>query len=184
MFLSVGRKSRVKNQGSGIVWFIIVYNTFDVTTIDRFRHGYRIGKGITIFGPVPTKTFFRHSTFLSSSLNPLSTIQSNPLSQFEKVVQLRASTGDRKGVLSIILDCEDSWQRHVDALKQFGIYSTGKRVEWIKEWVGGELDSTRNIPKDKPKTGNELKIKGIKAFRDGRAVEVVLAKSHGERGVF
>jgi len=69
-------------------------------------------------------------------------------------------------------------------LKHFGIYSTGKGVEWIKEWVGGELDSTRNIPKDKPKTGNELKIKGIKVFGDGRAVEVVLVKSHGERGVF
>ena len=76
-FLSIGRKSRVKNQGFRVVQFVVVYNTFNVATTDRLRHSYRIGKGITSFGPVPTKTFLQHSTLLSSCLNPPSTIQSN-----------------------------------------------------------------------------------------------------------
>ena len=38
--------------------------------------------------------------------------------------------------------------------------------------------------KDKPKTSDELEVKGVKALRDRGAVKVMLAKSHSERAVF
>ena len=77
------------------------------------------------------------------------------------------STHDDKKVLGVLLNREDSGKRHTDSVEDFRIKSTWEVPKWVEERISGELDSTKDILKSKPKSGGILILTTRLVMRHG-----------------
>jgi len=96
------------------------------------------------------------------------------------MVQFLAVTHDDEEILSVFPNREDSWERHSDAFKKFGIDGAREVIERVKQRISGKVNGSRYIFKCEPESSDKLEVESVKTLQFGSAVEVTVAKSHGE----
>ena len=126
MFFCIVRKGRMKNYSFRKVGirFIGIDNSFNISAMDRFGCASRIGKQVSIIGPMPTVAIPVFPTPLPSFLNPLSPRQPDLLGATEKSFKFSLGTHHDQKVLSVVFDSEDGGKRHINVLEQFWVQRT------------------------------------------------------------
>ena len=112
------RKVRIRSIG--------INNSFNLSAMDHFGCASRIGKRVSIIGPISTVAIPAFSTLLPSFLNPLSPHQSNLLGNTEKLFKFSPGTHHNQKVLSVVFNSEDGGKGHIDVLKQFWLKVPGR----------------------------------------------------------